>query len=246
MRTIKEKVMKVRMITRLITAAVRGAREAWKSGGTGPGPMKRTNNPFAIGSLIAAAILLWPCEARAGQNAANAFDMGLNLGFASYQASVNERQFAKIAINDAQVAADRLADRGFLDKTNILQKVQAFSNMHDRLVTLRSQYEDAIRQRSNKYANAYRLGLLIGLAEAQCTSPVFGKQDGAWKYAHHALNLARELIRTSGLSKLKFNPQLLQEARNFTNSFQRNREDAYRRVADLRWAYRDVVLVSNY
>ena len=103
-----------------------------------------------------------------------------------------------------------------------------------------------VRSQSNNAANAYVFGLLLGLAEAQCTSPVFSKQDGAWKYAHAGLREAQTLMSTSSLSKLNFNKALMADALTNTNSFLRSRKDAYDKVVRLRKACGDTVRVSDY
>jgi hypothetical protein len=204
-------------------------------------------NGRSLGCLVA-AILLSSYEPQArGQNAANAFDMGLYLGFASYQASWKQTSPAYSAIRDAQTAADRLAESNLLPKTTIASKLKA-SSLHNDLVKVRGEYEIKIRQRSNNAANAYRLGLLLGLAEAQCTSP---KWNDSKTHALIALKEADTLIKNSSLSKLNFNHKMLEDT--FKSASNQAwpprlslREEAYENAVALRKAYRDVVLVSSY
>ncbi len=221
-------------------------------------PILMKINTRSFGCLVAAAILLWSYESQArGQNAANAFDMGLYLGFASYQASVKQTALANSAIGSAQTAADQLAESKLLPTTvdvhgqlmarSISARLNARS-LHDDLVKVRRQYETEIRQRSNNAANAFRLGLLLGLAEAQCTSP---KWNDSKMYARTALKEADTLIKNSNLSKLNFNHKMLEDTFNSASNQPwpprlSVREEAYEKAVALRKAYRDVVLVSNY
>jgi len=198
--------------------------------------------------LIAAPILLGfgSHTSHAGQTASDAFDMGWCLGVASYQASVNQVGLANTAIGTCTAPVTRLIETGVLGRTSIFANVQSFPDLHAGLVSWRERYEIEIRRKSNNAANAYRLGLLAGLAEGQCTSPVWGGADGAWRYANDALKQAQTLIATSSLSRLRFDRQLMNDALYYTGSFFRARADAYRRVVALKGSYRNVVLVSNY
>jgi hypothetical protein len=195
-------------------------------------------------TLGALAMVFSVTDARADLDSGLGFDLGFNLGIASYRASVQQTGYAEEALGHAQIAADQLSKRGLVARTSVLGRVRAHADLHAGLVRVRQEYEIEIRGRSNGAANAYRLGLLLGLAEAQCLSPVWGKPDGAWKFAHDALEQVETLLAQSGLSELKFDRSLLSAALDNTNSYQRSPGDAYLKVKALRESYRDVVMTS--
>lgn len=202
---------------------------------------------LSVLSAISATAISWPREAKADLSAGYAFDTGLHLGYASYQASERQTQLTRNAIRNAQAALDNLVEimpaifvpRG---KPNIWSLTRGD---HDKLARERQSYETSIRRVNNTMANVYRLGLLIGLAEAQCTSSRWGS---AQEFAHSALVQIEELIGINGdgVSGLDFNRQLLEDAMYQTSRSTSNRNNAYQRVKTLRESYRNVVIVSNF
>ena len=178
------------------------------------------------------------------QNAATAYSMGVGLGFASYQASVRQMVLAENAIKGAQHEANELSNAKLLGKVDILKDARVTPKMHDNLVNARQKYERSIRQKSNAGGNAYKLGLFLGLAEAQCTSPHW---EEAKTHAREALRGADQLIKSSGLSKLAFDHKLLEDTFNLASNtpFPHAKEDALKKARKLRQSYGDVILVSD-
>jgi hypothetical protein len=183
--------------------------------------------------------------------------MGWCLGVASYQAAVGEEALAYNAIVDcAQPNATRLKLRGFVREDDIVKQIQSMccaenllaQDLHQALVLVRGWYQSELGPSNvpTNRSDAYRLGLFIGLAEAQCTSPVFNDVAGAWFFAHDALDKARTLIATSGrLSQVGFDRSLLTGALNATDRSTSRRELAYDTVVKLRNSYGEAVTVSN-
>lgn len=213
-------------------------------------PGYRTYNVALISAHLPSDLLVPPFKF--GYNSANAFDMGWCLGIASYQASMFKYHLAESAVSNAQTAANkltnsgvnRLTNSGLLHKINIWSDVSPPGDLHDNLVKMRNQYESRIRQKSNNAANAYRLGLLIGLAEGQCSSK--NNWGSSQKYAHDALKQVNALIRTGSLANLKFNYTLVNIAIHRTSTSEKTWESAYAEVVEMRKAYRQTILVSNY
>jgi hypothetical protein len=192
--------------------------------------------------------------ARAGQNVAYAFDMGWYLGVASYQASsipvdpgysgpAAELTAALGNIRNARDVANKLQLVGILGPHNVESDITfgTVVKLPNSLEVWREKYEQEMRQRSRHAANAYKLGLLIGLAEGQCTSSVAGS---AW-YANDALMQARNFMATSQLSTLSFDRQLLNSAISLTAGLDVC-GSAYPKVVGMRTAYRTVLLFSSY
>lgn len=97
-------------------------------------------------SAITSTTISWPREARADRSAGNAFDTGLYLGFASYQASVGQYDLANDAINKAQIAYDNLANSIGVSYSSILANLDKYADMHTGLIRERRRYEANIRQ----------------------------------------------------------------------------------------------------
>jgi hypothetical protein len=201
------------------------------------------------------AVLSSAQNARADLKSALGFDMGLNMGFASYQASRKQpndqawndhkRAFIDPSLRDAQIALDQLVKNGVIEHSNVIAKTASaygFPALHDCLARVRGEYEYEIRARSNAVANAYRLGLLLALAEGQSTAPNWW--DGPSGLAQKALTEAKGLIGTSSLSEIRFDQGLFQQAVDETNS-RTAKGDPHAKMLDLRESWRDAVLVAG-
>jgi len=104
----------------------------------------------------------------------------------------------------------------------------------------RAMVERVIRNSNGNYANVYRLGLLIGLAEGQTTSPSFSEGTDL---AHSSLSQANTLIK-GDLSFIRFNARTMDEALRLTENSTHGRENTHSGVYDLRREYADTVSTS--
>lgn len=164
--------------------------------------MTKNKNNFLAGSvvfgLLALALSLSPrvptATAQATSDTANAFGLGVSMGFASFQATVQSldgwaatdaalaraRTFANLVKGpvpnlDAAalqaLRAERIKEnQHYQSINNPNHLVTRQSYYYSRIVPLRGLYAGTIRQASKPMGDAYDLGQTISIAEAQATA----------------------------------------------------------------------------
>jgi hypothetical protein len=173
-----------------------------------------------------------------GNIAAAAYDIGVGAGLASFQASVEQNSLAAQALRDVQGAVEILANAGRFSSRDLLAEVQARGLSQSTLEQFREELETEISSHSIDSANAYRLGLVIAIAEGQTTSPDWQR---ACEISHDGLHSVERITREN-FPDITFNNNLLQNALMQTENFARSRSDAHNAVLNLRLDYRDTIL----
>lgn len=165
---------------------------------------------------------------------ASAYNSGVGMGLASFQASVQQFELAREAIRDANFAAKALLDGGQISDIDIKSDIS-----QHRLESMRGHIEDQLRRHSNLIANSFRLGVIIGIAEGQVTS-------SDWQHtcviANRALRDAQQ-VATENLSFL--NVSLFNNPLRLTSNFLEPRMDAHKSILELRKTYSDAILRAN-
>ncbi|HEV3383650.1 MAG TPA: hypothetical protein VG097_02480 [Gemmata sp.] len=177
-----------------------------------------------------------------GNKSADAYDIGVGLGFASFQSSVGQQDLAWAALESAQPSVHSLVVTYHLLDQNLLDSIYGPNpTALAHLVQVRQDVETNLRDHSNDAANAYRLGLLVALAEGQSTS---GDWLASYALAHDALQQANSLIQ-GYLKNVPFDNNLMTKSLYYTNSPQRAPGDAHSFISMMRISYREQVLLSN-
>ena len=164
----------------------------------------------------------------------SAYDFGIGMGLASFQASVQQFELAREAFRDALLAARAIINGGQISEIDIKSDIS-----QRRLELMRGDIENQLRRHSNLLANSFRLGSTIGIAEGQVTS-------SDWQHtctmANHALRDAQQ-VATENLPFL--NISLFREPLRLTSNFLEPRMDAHKSILELRKAYSDAILRAN-
>ncbi len=172
------------------------------------------------------------------------------MGIASWHASVQKNDIAvrgmKYALNDAKYLSANGIPINTQDLAGLIGNPP--SNLHDRLVDLRQNFDSQIRNTSGNHANIYLLGMRIGLAEGH--SALRQNWARALEYAHAELKNARALIiqnlnNSQNGVNLGFSLSPLDEALTFTQNLNYAQGDAYKKIVNLRTSYADFIRRSS-
>ncbi|SRR6266446_1360910 len=166
----------------------------------------------------------------------NLFDLGVNLGIASYQASVQQIPLAVQGLTSALPLADALRAAGFNIDTGRLNSLinGPPANLHDAIVSLREDYEGTFRPFAPSISALYVGGLLIGIAEGQASGPF---PDQARAIARDSLLRAdQKMFHDADLRASGFDPTILFTAiHGFDIGL--NRETLYNTIFNMRLEY---------
>jgi hypothetical protein len=102
-----------------------------------------------------------------GIKAGSIYGLGVQLGHASYFASVHNKDVARMALEGALSHATKLTQNGI--KLNLTELKHASANPKQAVLeALRGDYRDTIA--GTAYLHVYDFGVCVGLAEGQSTS----------------------------------------------------------------------------
>jgi len=170
-----------------------------------------------------------------------AFDFGVCMGEASYLASAEQDDNAIITLHSAQPAVDLLSSESIIHRIDLTQDFRSFKeSLLSIIIPLRTSYENEMRSNSNAYANFYRLGLIMALAQGHTAAPPDERKQ---------LDLLRAKLLQSqrfikeNLDQIPLNSSLYQETYSLAENNSATHQDRYAAVEKLRNSYRDVILL---
>ena len=178
---------------------------------------------FNIKNLIFLSILLWVPLSQADTIDSGAYNLGIALGFASFQASIGSEQSIEFALRELrriQGTADNLYQTGILleefynygrqrnEKRPLRFDLEGYpgrvhdstlqqmygSTIHRDIVDLRHKLWNSLRLCSKTYANYFSIGLHLAMIEGQTTSPHW---NAAKRHALKNIEALKELRRLS-------------------------------------------------
>ena len=136
-------------------------------------------------ALVSLSQFVRATPAQAPTYAANAYGLGVSMGFASFQSVVGGPGYwpardalvqAKAFANQLKVGFPKLNAATLDEMINHLNKMPegtwsaALGNVAPRIVTTRGEYSGTLQQASKRAGDAYDLGVAISIAEAQATA----------------------------------------------------------------------------
>jgi hypothetical protein len=187
---------------------------------------------------------IWFSYPLVANRCAFSYDLGVGLGIAAFQASVGANPYAKNAANNTLVARRRLVGYHYIAQSysDSVDAITIAEITPDTFTPLTTTALVSIEIHSMSAGSAFRLGLLLGVAEGQAT----GYWHQSAYIAHTQLTQASDLMKQQ-FPKVYFEPGLLENALKLTQTYEERQSDAYAAITALRSSCRQrLTLTLDY